>query len=147
MDRKNFLSQVGVGAAAFLAPICLGGIAGCGKSSTSSTPSIPTPPSNIDFTLDVSSGALSSNGGFLVSQGILVARTNTDSFLAVSAACTHQGTNVNYNAANNNFVCPNHGAQFSSTGMVTKSPPNTILSTNLTTYNTSLTNSTLRIYS
>jgi|LauGreDrversion4_2_1035121.scaffolds.fasta_scaffold239662_2 cytochrome b6-f complex iron-sulfur subunit len=144
MDRKNFLSQVGVGAAAFLAPICLGGIAGCGKSSNDSTPSAP---SNVDFTLDVSSGALASNGGFLVSQGILVARTNAGAFLAVSAACTHEGTSVTYNAANNNFVCPNHGAQFSSTGMVTKSPPNTILSTNLKSYNTSLTNSTLRIYS
>jgi cytochrome b6-f complex iron-sulfur subunit len=143
MDRKNFLSQVGVGAAAFLAPICLGGIAGCGKSSTSSTPSVPSPPSSVDFTLDVSSGALASNGGFLVSQGILVARTNVGAFLAVSAACTHQGTTVNYNAANNNFVCPNHGAQFSSTGMVTLGPA----TTNLKSYNTSLTNSTLRIYS
>jgi len=140
MDRKNFLSQVGVGAAAFLAPICLGGIAGCGKSSNDSTPSAP---SNVDFTLDVSSGALASNGGFLVSQGILVARTNASTFLAVSAACTHEGTSVTYNAANNNFVCPNHGAKFSSSGMVTLGPA----TTNLKSYNTSLTNSTLRIYS
>lgn len=140
MDRKDFLSQVGVGAAAFLAPICLGGIAGCGKSSKESTPSAP---SNVDFTLDVSSGALASNGGYLVSQGILVARTNSGTFLAVSAACTHEGTTVNYNAANNNFVCPNHGAKFSSSGMVTLGPA----TTNLKSYNTSLTNSTLRIYS
>jgi cytochrome b6-f complex iron-sulfur subunit len=140
MDRKDFLSQVGVGAAAFLAPICLGGIAGCGKSSKDSTPSAP---SNVDFTLDVSSGALASNGGYLVSQGILVARTNSGTFLAVSAACTHEGTTVNYNAANNNFVCPNHGAKFSSSGMVTLGPA----TTNLKSYNTSLTNSTLRIYS
>jgi cytochrome b6-f complex iron-sulfur subunit len=140
MDRKDFLSQVGVGAAAFLAPICLGGIAGCGKSSKDSTPSAP---SNVDFTLDVSSGALASNGGYLVSQGILVARTNSGTFLAVSAACTHEGTSVTYNAANNNFVCPNHGAKFSSSGMVTLGPA----TTNLKSYNTSLTNSTLRIYS
>ena len=140
MDRKDFLSQVGVGAAAFLAPICLGGIAGCGKLSNDSTPSAP---SNVDFTLDVSSGALASNGGFLVSQGILVARTNAGAFLAVSAACTHEGTSVTYNAANNNFVCPNHGAKFSSSGMVTLGPA----TTNLKSYNTSLTNSTLRIYS
>jgi cytochrome b6-f complex iron-sulfur subunit len=140
MDRKDFLSQVGVGAAAFLAPICLGGIAGCGKSSKNSTPSAP---SNVDFTLDVSSGALASNGGYLVSQGILVARTNSGTFLAVSAACTHEGTSVTYNAANNNFVCPNHGAKFSSSGMVTLGPA----TTNLKSYNTSLTNSTLRIYS
>ena len=143
MDRKDFWSQVGVGAAAFLAPICLGGIAGCGKSSSGSTSSVPSPPSNVDFTLDVSSGALASNGGFLVSQGILVARTSAGAFLAVSAACTHEGTTVNYNAANNNFVCPNHGAKFSNTGMVTLGPA----PTNLKSYNTSLTNSTLRIYS
>lgn len=143
MHRKDFLSQVGVGAAAFLAPICLGGIAGCGKSSSGSTSSVPSPPSNVDFTLDVSSGALASNGGFLVSQGILVARTSAGAFLAVSAACTHEGTTVNYNAANNNFVCPNHGAKFSNTGMVTLGPA----TTNLKSYNTSLTNSTLRIYS
>ena len=144
MDRKVFLSQVGVGAAAFLAPICLGGIAGCGKSSNDSTSSVPSAPSNVDFTLDVSSGALSSNGvGYLFSQGILVARTNAGAFLAVSAACTHEGTPVNYNAANNNFVCPNHGAKFSNTGMVTLGPA----TTNLKSYNTSLTNSTLRIYS
>jgi cytochrome b6-f complex iron-sulfur subunit len=140
MDRKDFLSQVGVGAAAFLAPICLGGIAGCGKSSKNSTPSAP---SNVDFTLDVSSGALASNGGYLVSQGILVARTNSGTFIAVSAACTHEGTSVTYNAANNNFVCPNHGAKFSSSGMVTLGPA----TTNLKSYNTSLTNSTLRIFS
>jgi cytochrome b6-f complex iron-sulfur subunit len=140
MDRKDFLSQVGVGAAAFLAPICLGGIAGCGKSSKNSTPNAP---SNVDFTLDVSSGNLASNGGYLVSQGILVARTNAGTFLAVSAACTHESTSLTYNAANNNFVCPNHGAKFSSTGVVILSPA----TTNLTTYRTSLTNSTLRIYS
>lgn len=140
MDRKDFLSQVGVGAAAFLAPICLGGIAGCGKSSKDST---PIAPGSVDFTLNVSSGALASNGGFLVSQGILVARTNSGTFLAVSAACTHEGTSVTYNAVENNFVCPNHGAKFSNSGAVISGPS----FTNLKSYNTSLTNTTLRIYS
>ncbi|MFM6954426.1 MAG: ubiquinol-cytochrome c reductase iron-sulfur subunit [Sphingobacteriaceae bacterium] len=140
MDRKDFLSQVGIGAAALLAPVCLGGIAGCGKNSKSSTPSAP---GSVDFTLDVSTGALASNGGFLVSRGILVARTNTGTFLAVSAACTHEGTTVNYDATNNNFVCPNHGAQFSSTGRLISGPA----FTSLTSYNTSKTGSTLRIYS
>ncbi len=138
MDRKDFLSQVGVGAAALLAPICLGGIAGCGKSD--STPSAPT---NVDFTLDISSGALATNGGYLVSQGILVARTSTGSFLAVSAACTHEGTSVTYSATNNNFVCPNHGAKFSANGAVTQGPA----TRSLTTYQTSLSGNTLRIYS
>jgi len=86
---------------------------------------------------------LATNGGFLVHNGIVVARTTTGSFIAVSASCTHQGTNVNYNASGNNFICPNHGAQFSSTGAVTRGPA----SSNLATYNTTLTGTTLRVYS
>ncbi|MEY3678441.1 MAG: hypothetical protein RI924_582 [Bacteroidota bacterium] len=144
MDRKKFLNQVGMGAAALLAPACLGGLAACSKSDSGS-PSNPTPPppTGVDFTVDVSSGALSSNGGFLVLNGIIIARTTTGSFLAVSAACTHQGTTVNYASAGNKFVCPNHGAEFSSTGTVTKGPA----TTNLTSYNTSLNGNSLRVYS
>lgn len=138
MDRKDFLAQVGVGAAALLAPICLGGIAGCGKSD-----STPSAPSNVDFTLDISTGALASNGGYLVNQGVLVARTSTGSFLAVSAACTHEGTLVTFSSANTNFVCPNHGAKFSSTGAVTQGPA----TRSLTTYQTALNGTSLRVYS
>ena len=97
---------------------------------------------NSDFTKLVSV-IIASNGGFLVSQGIVVARTNSGTFIAVSAACTHEGTNVNYVASANEFLCPNHGAQFSSTGVVTRGPANT----NLKQYNTSLTGNSLRVYS
>jgi cytochrome b6-f complex iron-sulfur subunit len=93
--------------------------------------------------LDVSTGSLAANGGYLVSQGIVVARTNSGTFIAVSASCTHEGTNVNYVASANDFLCPNHGAQFSSTGVVTRGPA----STNLKQYNTSLTGNSLRVYS
>jgi cytochrome b6-f complex iron-sulfur subunit len=136
MDRKAFFSQIGVGAAALLVPACIGGLASCGKS----TPSAPT---NVDFTLDISTGSLAANGGYLVSSGVLVARTTTGTFLAVSAACTHEGTSVNYTPSTNNFVCPNHGAKFSSTGVVTQGPA----STNLVKYNTTLVGSSLRVYS
>ena len=138
MDRKEFLSQVGLGAAALLAPVCLGGLAACGKSGGS-----PSAPTNVDFTLDVSTGPLATNGGYLVRNNIIIARTNSGGFLAVSAACTHEGTNVNYVASSNKFVCPNHGAQFSSTGAVTLGPA----TRNLTSYNTSLNGNTLRVYS
>lgn len=138
MDRKEFLSQVGLGAAALLAPVCLGGLAACGKSGGS-----PSAPTNVDFTLDVSTGPLATNGGFIVRNNIIIARTNSGGFLAVSAACTHEGTNVNYVASSNKFVCPNHGAQFSSTGAVTLGPA----TRNLTSYNTSLNGTTLRVYS
>ena len=93
--------------------------------------------------LDVSTGALAANGGYLVHSAVLVARTSSGTFIAVSAACTHQGTSVNYYATTNNFICPNHGAKFSSTGAVTQGPA----TSNLTQYNTTLTGVSLRVFS
>jgi len=141
MTRKDFFSKVGFGAALVLVPACIGGLA----SSCSEDDGSPTPaPTNVDFTLDISTGTLASNGGYLVHNGIVVARTTMEGFLAVSASCTHQGTNVNYNAAGNKFICPNHGAQFNSTGAVIQGPA----SSNLVQYNTQLLDAThLRVFS
>ena len=139
MNRKEFFARVGFGAAAVLVPTCIAGLAT--SCSSEGTPS--TAPSTVDFTLDVSTGNLATKGGFLVSKGIVVARTLAGDFIAVSAACTHQGTNVNYAPNGNKFVCPNHGAEFSSTGAVTQGPANS----NLTSYKTTLTGNSLRIYS
>lgn len=139
MTRKDFFARVGFGAAAVLIPSCIGGlVTSCEKEGS------PTAaPTNVDFTLDVSSGPLTINGGFLKQNGIIVARTLTGSFIAVSLSCTHQGTSVNYNPNGNNFVCPNHGARFSSTGVVTQGPA----SSNLAQYKTTLTGNSLRIFS
>ena len=114
MDRKEFLSQVGIGVAAVFIPACIGGLSGCKKTDTG------TPSSSVDFTLDTSTGSLATNGGHLITQGVLVARTTSGTFIAVSAACTHEGTSVNYFANNNNFICPNHGAQFERMLLLTK---------------------------
>ncbi len=138
MDRKDFLSQVGIGAVALLIPACVGGLSSCTKTSNNTTA-----PTNVDFALDISTGSLSANGGFLTHNGVLVARTNTGTFLAVSAACTHEGTNVNYVASANDFLCPNHGAMYDSNGTVTRGPA----TQNLSKYNTSLTGTSLRVYS
>jgi cytochrome b6-f complex iron-sulfur subunit len=143
MNRKEFFSRVGFGAAAVLVPACIAGLASSCSSDNSTAPSPAPAPAGVDFILDVSTGSLAANGGYLVSQGIVVARTNSGTFIAVSASCTHEGTNVNYVASANDFLCPNHGAQFSSTGVVTRGPANA----NLKQYNTSLTGNSLRVYS
>lgn len=140
MTRKDFFSKVGFGAALVLVPACIGGLASsCSTDDASSTPA----PSGVDFTVDVSTGALAANGGYLVFKGIVIARTNTGTFLAVSAACTHEGTSVKYVASGNSFHCPNHGANFSNSGQHLNGPG----SANLTQYNTTLTGSSLRVYS
>lgn len=135
MNRTEFIEKVGVTALSLTS--CLGLLVGCSKSD-------PVPaPTNVDFTLDVSSGVLSKNGGYLVHSGVLVARTLAGSFIAVSAACTHQGTTVQYESSQNDFYCPNHGAMFSATGSVTRGPA----SRSLAQYNTALTGTSLRVFS
>jgi cytochrome b6-f complex iron-sulfur subunit len=147
MNRKEFFSRVGFGAAAVLIPACITGVAtSCSSDSTSdsggSTPVVP-PPTGVDFNLDISTGALATNGGYLVTKQIVVARTLVGDFLAVSASCPHEGTNVKFSSSGNNFVCPNHNSQFSNKGVVTQGPA----TANLKEYNTALTGNTLRVFS
>ena len=133
ISRKEFITQVGIGAAALFLPAC---ITGCKKNTT--TPQTPA----VDFTLDVSTGALASNGGSLLKDGVIVARTLSGTFIAVSSSCTHAGSSVQYSSTTNSFNCPSHGAAFNSTGGVTQGPA----TTNLTKYNTTLTGKSLRVF-
>lgn len=138
MNRKEFLTQVGSGAAILFLAQCVGGLSACNKSSNAASG-----PSNVDFTLDVSGGTLATKGAYLVKNGVIVAHTKAGEFIAVAAACTHEGTTIQYSSSNDNFRCPNHGATFNDSGVVTKGPA----STNLKQYNTTLNGSTLRIFS
>jgi cytochrome b6-f complex iron-sulfur subunit len=138
MNRKEFLTQVGSGAAILFLAQCVGGLSSCKKSSTTADG-----PSNVDFTLDVSKGALATKGSYLVQNGIIVAHTKAGEFIAVAAACTHEGTTIQYSATNDNFHCANHGATFNDSGVVTKGPA----SSNLKQYNTSLTGNSLHVFS
>ena len=98
-------------------------VGSCKKSSDSTTPTV-------DFTLDLSqsaNAALTTAGGYLYSNGVIVAKTTSGSIIAVSASCTHQGTNVQYQAGNSMFHCPNHGANFSESRVVTNGPASTNL--------------------
>lgn len=117
MTRKEFIAQFGGGAAALFFVACT---AGCKK--TSSKSNTPQGPSNINFTIDVSLAPLNANGGYTYKNGVIVARVSAGNFIAVAAACTHQGTNIQYNGSN--FSCPSHGAQFDTGGNVTAGPAN-----------------------
>jgi cytochrome b6-f complex iron-sulfur subunit len=144
MDRKEFLSQMGMTSAAVFMGACM---AGCSKDDNNTPGPNPTPPpSNVDFTVNLSdptNAALNTAGGFLYKNNIIVAKTVAGSFIAVSQVCTHQGTTIVFQGNNNRFYCPNHGATFSTTGAVTNGPANTALAS----YNTQLTGTTLRVFS
>ena len=136
MTREEFIEMVGV--RILILPACTGLLVGCNNLNVN-----PSAPTNVDFTLDVSSGSLAQNGGYLVKSGVIVARTQSGSFLAVSAGCTHEGTTVQYKVSQNEFYCPNHGALFASTGKVLQGPA----SRSLSQYKTTLTGSSLRVFS
>jgi cytochrome b6-f complex iron-sulfur subunit len=63
------------------------------------------------------------NGG----QTVAVIRTakTVNGFVAMNLACTHQGVTVEQQG--NNWVCPAHGSEFSSTGKVVRGPANQAL--------------------
>jgi len=139
MNRKDFLKTVMYGTAAL-------GITACMVSCLSGCSTDTTAPSNIDFTLDLTqatNAALNTIGGSVVNSGVIVARTGTNEFTAVSIQCTHEGTQVQWQQSNNRFYCSNHGATFTSAGVVTGGPA----TKNLSTYKTTLTGTTLRVYS
>ncbi|MFM7840104.1 MAG: ubiquinol-cytochrome c reductase iron-sulfur subunit [Chitinophagaceae bacterium] len=141
MDRKEFLSQLGLTSATFLLVPCLGG---CTKSSVEGSGGTP-PPDKIDFTIDLSNpenSILNSTGGYLIKNGIIVAKTVAGNYVAVSAACTHEGNPVEYQSNNDQFYCPRHGATFSTSGAVTGGPARS----NLKQYNTTLSGTSLRVY-
>jgi cytochrome b6-f complex iron-sulfur subunit len=115
MNRKEFLSQIGLGTAGIVAFSCL---ESCSKSAISA-------PSNVNFTVDTSApanAALLQNGGYIYSNGIIIAKTITGSYIAVSQTCTHQGASVVYDGTNNVIYCPAHSSVFSDSGTVINGP-------------------------
>lgn len=135
MNRKEFLSLVGVSAGALILSSCLGS---CKKSSSNSK-------LTKDFTLDLTSSAnsaLTKSGGYVVSNGVIIAN-RSGNYIAVAAACTHEGSTISYEINNNRFHCPNHGANFNESGSVINGPATFALQQ----FNTQLNGTTLRIYS
>ncbi|MDB4925006.1 Rieske (2Fe-2S) protein [Mucilaginibacter sp.] len=102
MDRKDFLSAIGLSAASFAVISCIG----CSKNGNAGSSGV-SGPTNIDFTLDLnasSNAALLTNGGYLTSNGIIVARTTAGTYIAVQQSCTHESYPLTYQAANKRFT-------------------------------------------
>jgi cytochrome b6-f complex iron-sulfur subunit len=139
MERKDFLSALGITAASFAVINCIG----CSKADSGAGVSGP---SGIDFTLDLTASAnaaLTTNGGYLAANGVIVARTTSGTYIAVQQSCTHESYPLVFQGSNQRFYCNNHGATFSQSGAVTNGPA----SKSLTVYNTTLTGTSLRVYS
>ncbi|WP_460680123.1 QcrA and Rieske domain-containing protein [Mucilaginibacter koreensis] len=131
MERKEFLTQLGIS----LAAVCAGcSIASCGSMPKQDDP-IPeggtgtgnNGGSNGNSLLDADlSSELKNAGEFKIANGIILVRLSQGStataFTAVQAACTHQGVSIGWNTAQGKFVCPAHGSQFDTHGAVLQGP-------------------------
>ena len=145
MKRTEFFSAFGLTAGMlFMAPV----ISSCSKSMTDSSNSNGTGGNNngpVDFTLDLTTPAnsvLNNNGGSVVMNSIIVARTSSGVLVALSAVCTHQGGPIGFDSSSGRFHCPNHGSNFGLDGSVINGPA----AAPLKKYNLQLTGTSLRVY-
>jgi cytochrome b6-f complex iron-sulfur subunit len=148
MERKDFIEQVGLSAASVLIFGCM---QSCSKSdsSTSSQPEGSNNNTNkaIDFTINIANNpytSLNTAGGFYVDKtnNIIIARTLTNEYIAVSSLCTHDQVTIDFQAKNNRFYCSAHGSAFFTTGAVLNGPANVALKQ----YKTALSGNNLRVY-
>lgn len=116
MERRDFISKLGIGAAVALTFGCLHGY-----SQENSLQSYHTfDDSSVDFSvdlLDASNASLRSNGGFIIVNDIVVARTKSGEFVAATVVCSHKtNKKIRYMAKENEWQCSVHGARFGLNG-------------------------------
>jgi cytochrome b6-f complex iron-sulfur subunit len=149
MERKDFLEKVGYGTASLLIFGCM---QACSKAETavaavSSNNNGSTTPKTVDFTINISIApynVLNNPGGYYVDSvtNIIIAKTLSNEFIAVSSICTHASVTIEYQGTNNRFYCSGHGSTFTNAGAVSNGPAMQALKQ----YKTELSNNSLRIY-
>ncbi len=133
MNRREFISWVGLGAIATSLPVAL---AACSRPEASApAPAVPAGPPRADGFQTVGSFAdLKQKGSIAVKLPNMDAVVIADpaaatSAIAVNPLCTHKGCVVTWAPGEKAFVCPCHGAKFGSDGKVTHGPADKPLAT------------------
>ena len=140
INRKQFLSKLGLGTGAIMATYCLGSLISCDDEDDYIS-------GEVDFTLDLDESAydaLNAVGGYVRINKVVIAAVSEGTFVAVTQICSHQGAeNVTFRSLNNDFYCTQHGAIFDLEGKGLNSNG----SKGILIYNTSLSGTLLRVYS
>jgi cytochrome b6-f complex iron-sulfur subunit len=143
MERRQFLGNLS-GPVLAACAVCMGACSKGGDSGTTPGGTVVTPPANANITVNLNTSLLSV-GSSIVQDGVIIVRLATgntpSSFTAVQVACTHEGTSINFNSSSNQFVCPNHGSTFNTSGGVTLGPASKALKQ----YTVTITGSTLTV--
>jgi cytochrome b6-f complex iron-sulfur subunit len=78
----------------------------------------------VSVMLDSASALAAVGGAGLVQTSLgsfLIARTSQDAYTVLTAVCTHEGCTVT-GFADSRYVCPCHGSQYTTAGLVTNGP-------------------------
>jgi cytochrome b6-f complex iron-sulfur subunit len=133
MNRREFLTWVGVGCIASSLPVA---IAACSPEQTSektpdkTTETISektTSTATGDWQKVGSSADLDANGQLLAKKSpigpvLVIGKSKDSNLIAVNPTCTHNGCTVEWKAASKKLVCPCHGSEFGLDGKVKKGP-------------------------
>lgn len=139
VSRGEFLRSLGLGTSALMAFYCMGTLSSCSKASdptpvTTGTGTTTNPTTGkIDFTMDLNT-ELQKVGDYTYNGSIIIIRTDTKVYVALSKACTHAGTTVEYRSSQKDIWCSNHGSVFNNDGTVKNGPA----ASSLRKYNTEL---------
>jgi cytochrome b6-f complex iron-sulfur subunit len=130
MDRRAFLSWVGVGALASSLPMAIAACTSENNVKATPEPSVPAAARTDGFT-NVGSVKTLEQVGFITDKTfaagpLLVVRNPADikKLVAVNSTCPHKGCAVEWNGASKEFVCPCHGSKFKADGSVAEGPAN-----------------------
>jgi cytochrome b6-f complex iron-sulfur subunit len=139
IKRLEFLKSLGLKGASLLAVYCgVSTLSSCENESVA-------PASSVDFSLDLTNATyskLNTVGNYVIANGIVVARVSNTTFAAVTQVCSHENK-ANVIFSGGGFYCTQHGATFSTNGTGT----NANGSKGIKAYQTSLSGTTLRIFS
>ncbi len=164
MKRGEFLRSLGLSSGALMALYCMGTLSSCGsKDDTTVTPgtgtgtgtgtgstttgftgNAQTSKGAISFTLDLTDNNykdLKTEGKFVSVGDVVVANAKGNKLIAVGRICTHQGGNLNYRLAQDDFLCDLHGSEFATDGTVQVGPATQAVKA----YKTTLNGNTLQV--
>ena len=133
MTRKDFLAQLGIGAAFVLTTSCL---QSCKKDAAVT---------NLDITVDLTTAAydkLKTNGGYVVKDNVVIARTKSGEYVAATLICSHEDLKQ-ITFQDEEWNCTAHGARFDQKGVGLNGNGKK----GLTIYKTTLTGTNLRVFS
>tara|TARA_A100001011_G_C13939985_1_gene686742 strand:- start:168 stop:608 length:441 start_codon:yes stop_codon:yes gene_type:complete len=140
INRRQFLTELGLGTGAIMATYCFGGLTSCDEGSDYKV-------GEVDFILNLDESpneALKTVGGYVRTNKVVIALISEGNFVAVTQICSHQGAeNVTFRSMNRDFYCTKHGAIFDLQG----NGLNSNGSKGIMVYQTSLSGNRLRIFS